>query len=204
MNQDHSIIFFSLHPSIASWTLLLTMSAILFLLKGLLPTVIDIIVIWIKFAYSLQAFSGDWDGKESACNTGHPGSIPGLGRSSGERNGNSLQYILAWRIPWAEEPGGLQSMGSQSIGHDWTTNTFAFIPFHFSSLFPKMTIFNFAISCLTMSNYCIQVTTVRTVITMGSPPVCAYVLDWITDVWFNFISGCVWEGISGEDSHLNQ
>ena len=27
--------------------------------------------------------------------------------------------ILAWRIPWTEEPGGLQSMGSQSIWHDW-------------------------------------------------------------------------------------
>ena len=26
--------------------------------------------------------------------------------------------ILAWRIPWAEEPGGLQSMGSQRVGHD--------------------------------------------------------------------------------------
>ena len=29
---------------------------------------------------------------------------------------------LAWKIPWTEEPGGLQSMGSQSIEHDWTTN----------------------------------------------------------------------------------
>ena len=29
--------------------------------------------------------------------------------------------ILAWRIPWTEEPGGLQSMGSQRIGHDWAT-----------------------------------------------------------------------------------
>ena len=28
--------------------------------------------------------------------------------------------ILAWRIPWAEEPGGLQSMGSHRVGHDWT------------------------------------------------------------------------------------
>ena len=28
--------------------------------------------------------------------------------------------ILAWRIPWTEEPGGLQSMGSQRIGHDMT------------------------------------------------------------------------------------
>ena len=29
--------------------------------------------------------------------------------------------ILAWRIPWTEEPGGLQSMGSQSVGHDLVT-----------------------------------------------------------------------------------
>ena len=27
---------------------------------------------------------------------------------------------LAWRIPWMEEPGGLQSMGSQRVGHDWS------------------------------------------------------------------------------------
>ena len=31
--------------------------------------------------------------------------------------------ILAWRIPWTEEPGGLQSMGSQRAGHNWVTNT---------------------------------------------------------------------------------
>ena len=28
--------------------------------------------------------------------------------------------ILAWRIPWTEEPGGLQSMGLQGAGHDWS------------------------------------------------------------------------------------
>ena len=28
--------------------------------------------------------------------------------------------ILAWRIPWAEEPGGLQSTGSQKVRHDWS------------------------------------------------------------------------------------
>ena len=28
---------------------------------------------------------------------------------------------LAWRIPWTEEPGGLQSTGSQTVGHDWVT-----------------------------------------------------------------------------------
>ena len=31
--------------------------------------------------------------------------------------------ILAWRIPWIEEPGGLQSMGSQRVRHNWATNT---------------------------------------------------------------------------------
>ena len=31
--------------------------------------------------------------------------------------------ILAWRPPWTEEPGGLKSMGSQRVGHDWATNT---------------------------------------------------------------------------------
>ena len=31
--------------------------------------------------------------------------------------------ILAWRIPWTEEPGGLQSMGSQRVGNDWAINT---------------------------------------------------------------------------------
>ena len=29
--------------------------------------------------------------------------------------------ILAWKIPWMEEPGGRQSMGSQRVGHDWMT-----------------------------------------------------------------------------------
>ena len=48
-------------------------------------------------------------GKESACSaeaTGEVGSIPGSGRSPGGGQGNPL-HILAWRIPWTEEPGGL-------------------------------------------------------------------------------------------------
>ena len=128
--------------------------------------------------------------KPSAYNVGDLGSIPGLGRSTGEGNGNQLQYsclespmdrrawqatvhrvtksqtrlsnfgaslvaqlvknlpavqetrvwslgwedlleketathssILAWKISWTEEPGGLQSMGSHRVGHDWATIT---------------------------------------------------------------------------------
>ena len=34
--------------------------------------------------------------------------------------------ILAWRIQWTEEPGGLQSMGSQRVGHNLVTNTFTY------------------------------------------------------------------------------
>ena len=37
--------------------------------------------------------------------------------------------ILAWRISWAKEPGRLQSMGSQRVGHNCATNTFTFILF---------------------------------------------------------------------------
>ena len=69
----------------------------------------------------IMGFRGGSDSKESVCNEGEPGSIPGLGRSSGEGNGN-YSNILAWRILWIEETGGLQSKGSQRVGHDWATN----------------------------------------------------------------------------------
>ena len=46
------------------------------------------------------------------------GSIPGSGRSPRVGNGNSLQYsIQPGKIPWTEELGGLQSMGSQRVRH---------------------------------------------------------------------------------------
>ena len=50
--------------------------------------------------------------KESVCQAGNMGLIPGLGRFPGERNGNPLQYSC-WEILWTEKPGGLQSMWSQ-------------------------------------------------------------------------------------------
>ena len=43
--------------------------------------------------------------------------IPGLERSSGEGQGNPSSN-LAWRIPWTEEPGRLQAMGSRRVIHD--------------------------------------------------------------------------------------
>ena len=47
--------------------------------------------------------------------------IPGWGRSPGEGNDNHSS-ILACRIPWREEPGRLQSIGSQRVGHNWATS----------------------------------------------------------------------------------
>ena len=57
----------------------------------------------------------------SAWNAGDPGSIPELGRSPGEGNGNPLQYSCLENpggFNWREEPGRLQSMGSQRVGHN--------------------------------------------------------------------------------------
>ena len=65
----------------------------------------------------LMGFPGGSDGTASVYNAGDRGSIPGLGRSAGEGNGNPPSTI-AWKIPWTEEPGRLQSMGSQRVGHD--------------------------------------------------------------------------------------
>ena len=53
---------------------------------------------------SLPAELGGSDSKESACNAGDLGLVPGLGRLPGEGNGNPHQYYC-WEIPWTEEPG---------------------------------------------------------------------------------------------------
>ena len=68
-----------------------------------------------------MGFAGGSDGKASPCNAKDPGSIPGLGRSPKEGNGNPHSTILAWKIPWTEEPDKLQSMGLQRAGHDRAT-----------------------------------------------------------------------------------
>ena len=105
----------------------------------------------------LRGFPGSSASKESNCNAGDPGLIPGSRRSPGEGNGYPFQYSWAslvvqmvknlsavwgtrvgkipWRrawqptlvfwpeeSPWTEEPGGLQSIASQRVRHDWATN----------------------------------------------------------------------------------
>ena len=62
-------------------------------------------------------------GKESACSVGDLGLIPGSGISL-EMGMATHPSILAWKIPWSEEPGGLQCMGLQRVRHHCTTKTF--------------------------------------------------------------------------------
>ena len=67
-----------------------------------------------------MAFPGDSAIKNLPANVGAMGLLPGSGRSPGEGNGNPFQYSCL-EIPWTEEPDGLQSMGSQRVGHDLVT-----------------------------------------------------------------------------------
>ena len=55
-------------------------------------------------------------GKEYACQAGDASVMPGAGRSTGEGNGNPLQYSCQKTL-WTEEPGRLQYIGSQRTRH---------------------------------------------------------------------------------------
>ena len=72
------------------------------------------------FMILVDGFPGDSDNKESACSTGDP--VCSLGWEDPPEKGTStLSSVLAWRIPWTEEPGGLQSMGLQRV-REWLTH----------------------------------------------------------------------------------
>ena len=64
----------------------------------------------------VMGFSGGSEGKETACNEGGLDLVPGSGRSPG-KGMTTNSRILAWRVSWTEEPGGLQSMGVTGVGH---------------------------------------------------------------------------------------
>ena len=78
---------------------------------------------WVAVAYSRGSRVAQW--QNLPANAGDVGSVPGLGRSPGEGNA-TYSGSLAWKIPWTEEPGGLQSMGSQKTRtqlSNYTTTT---------------------------------------------------------------------------------
>ena len=69
-----------------------------------------------------MGFPGGSVGKESTCNVGDagdPGSVRSLGQEDPLEEGVATHSsILAWRIPWTEEPGKVQSLGSQRVEHN--------------------------------------------------------------------------------------
>ena len=67
-------------------------------------------------------FPGGSDGKESACSAGTW--VWFLGQEDPLKKGTATHSrILAWRIPWIETTGGLQSKGLQRVGNNWATDT---------------------------------------------------------------------------------
>ena len=79
-------------------------------------------IVYLMLFYELYnaypGFPGGTVAKNPPINAVDMDSIPVLGRFTGEGDGNPSS-ILAWKIPWAENPGRLQSMGLQRVGHDW-------------------------------------------------------------------------------------
>ena len=67
---------------------------------------------------SRRDFHSGSDGKASVYNAGDPGLIPGFGTIPLEKEMAVHSRTIAWKIPWTEEPGRLQSKGSQRVGHD--------------------------------------------------------------------------------------
>ena len=64
-------------------------------------------------------FPGNSNGRESTCSSGNPDS---LGQEAPLEKGVAAHSsILAWEMPWTEEPGGLPSMGVTRVGHDLAT-----------------------------------------------------------------------------------
>ena len=113
--------------NIQSWFPLGLSSLISLLFKGL-SRVFSSTTVWKHGFFSTQPSKGfpcGSAGKESACNVGDLGSIPGLGRSPGE--GKRLPTPVHWPV----EFHGLQSMGSKRVWlfkrHDWGTFTFSFL-----------------------------------------------------------------------------
>ena len=99
-----------------SWLCAFFISSLLFIASWT-TQVLKIILRYLRLPWWL-------DGKKSACDVGDLGSIPGLGRSPGGEHGNPHQYSCLENPLPTEEPGGLQTMGLQRVGHDWATNTY--------------------------------------------------------------------------------
>ena len=78
--------------------------------------------LWTSFSLAEDLTPLSSDGKASAYNAGDPGSIPRSGRSPGEGKGYPLLYSCLENSMDQDTVHGVQSMGSQRVGHDWVTS----------------------------------------------------------------------------------
>ena len=95
-------------------------------------------LLWLEFTEDLLQ-SGGSDSKESACNVGDPGSIPGREKSPGEGKVYPLQYSCQ-ESSHGQRSLAVDSPGGCRVGHNWVTNTF---PFPWSSALEMVLILNF-------------------------------------------------------------
>ena len=72
--------------------------------------------------YRVLGFPWWLSNKQSTCNAGDVGSIPMLGRDPLEEEIATHSSTVVWENQWTEEPGGLQSMGLQRVGHELRLN----------------------------------------------------------------------------------
>ena len=79
--------------------------------SGVLETQMRIICLWDGVEDGQSVFKGTWEEKSEKTMAPH-------------------SSTLAWKIPWTEEPGGLQSMGSLRVGHAWVTSLWLFTFIH--------------------------------------------------------------------------
>ena len=94
-----------------------------FAVLGIIDSILGLICLFFFFFKETSPTEGFPCGsvvKNPPANAGHLGLISGLGRSP-EKAVATHSSILAWEIPWTEESGGLQSMGSQRVGHNLVT-----------------------------------------------------------------------------------
>ena len=94
-------------------------------------TFTNILTFWVIFISSNKwGFPGGSDSKESACNAGDLGLIPG--QEDPLEKGMATHFsFLAWKIPLTDETDGLQSMGPQKVRHDWANKNFHLASFFF-------------------------------------------------------------------------
>ena len=91
--------------------------------KTILFSPFQICILFTSSFSLVRSFLGGSSGKESACNVGDLRLTPGSGR---EKSMATHSSVLAWRIPWTQEPDGLYSPWSRRVGHNWATITFPF------------------------------------------------------------------------------